>query len=58
MVRTSLLNFRTRGLSNLSNVSFLVCRGVVQNILFENFYTEGAAIGPDINQDSGDNGAS
>lgn len=31
-------------------------RGVVTNILFENFYIEGASVGPDINQDSGDNG--
>jgi galacturan 1,4-alpha-galacturonidase len=32
-------------------------RGVVQNIRFENFYIEGAGIGPAINQDSGDNGS-
>jgi len=32
-------------------------RGVVQNIRFENFYVEGAGIGPDITQDSGDNGS-
>ncbi|KAJ4425175.1 hypothetical protein N0V82_000230 [Gnomoniopsis sp. IMI 355080] len=31
--------------------------GNVTNILFENFYVDGAAIGPDINQDSGDNGS-
>ncbi|KIN00399.1 glycoside hydrolase family 28 protein [Oidiodendron maius Zn] len=31
--------------------------GVVQNILFENFYLQGAAIGPAITQDSGDNGS-
>lgn len=34
-----------------------MCRGVVQNILFENFYLQGAAIGPAITQDSGDNGS-
>ena len=32
-------------------------RGVVQNIRFENFYVEGAGIGPAISQDSGDNGS-
>jgi galacturan 1,4-alpha-galacturonidase len=32
-------------------------RGVVQNIRFENFYVQGAGIGPAINQDSGDNGS-
>jgi len=31
--------------------------GVVRNILFENFHIEGAAIGPNINQDSGNNGS-
>ncbi len=31
-------------------------RGIVSNLLFENFYIEGAAIGPNINQDSGNNG--
>lgn len=30
--------------------------GAVRNILFSNFYVEGAAIGPDISEDSGDNG--
>ncbi len=29
----------------------------MQNIRFENFHVVGAAIGPDINQDSGDNGS-
>ena len=29
----------------------------MQNIRFENFYVEGANIGPDITQDSGDNGS-
>ncbi len=29
----------------------------MQNIRFENFLLSGAAIGPDINQDSGDNGS-
>lgn len=33
-----------------------LCRGVVTNILFENFYLEGATIGPNINQGSGNNG--
>jgi hypothetical protein len=32
-------------------------RGVVQNIRFENFFVQGAGIGPAINQDSGDNGS-
>ncbi|KUI68181.1 Putative galacturan 1,4-alpha-galacturonidase C [Cytospora mali] len=31
--------------------------GDIQNVLFENFYVEGPAIGPNINQDSGDNGS-
>ncbi|KAH8889866.1 polygalacturonase [Thozetella sp. PMI_491] len=31
--------------------------GVVNNLRFENFYIEGAAIGPNINQDSGNNGS-
>ncbi|KAJ9138908.1 Pectin lyase-like protein [Pleurostoma richardsiae] len=31
--------------------------GVVQNIRFENFYVDGAAIGPNINQDTGNNGS-
>ncbi|KAK3943862.1 pectin lyase-like protein [Diplogelasinospora grovesii] len=31
--------------------------GVVNNIRFENFYLAGAAIGPNINQDSGNNGS-
>lgn len=31
-------------------------RGVVQNILFENFHIEGAASGPSISQSSGNNG--
>ncbi|KAG8168033.1 hypothetical protein KVR01_003722 [Diaporthe batatas] len=31
--------------------------GVVQNILFENFYIEGAAAGPSISQNSGNNGS-
>jgi hypothetical protein len=31
--------------------------GVVKNILFENFRIRGAAIGPNINQDSGNNGS-
>ncbi|KAH8809087.1 pectin lyase fold/virulence factor [Xylogone sp. PMI_703] len=30
--------------------------GVVQNVRLENFYIEGAGIGPDITEDSGDNG--
>lgn len=33
-------------------------RGVVQNILFENFYVEGAAAGPSISENSGNNGSS
>jgi len=32
-------------------------RGVVQNIRFENFHVVGASIGPDISEDSGDNGS-
>lgn len=32
-------------------------RGVVQNILFENFYVEGAAAGPSISENSGNNGS-
>lgn len=43
--------------SSLADVSYLP-RGVVQNILFENFYIEGAAIGLSISQNSGNNGAS
>lgn len=31
--------------------------GEVTNILFENFFVQGAGVGPDINQDSGDNGS-
>ncbi|KAG6366784.1 hypothetical protein INS49_000964 [Diaporthe citri] len=31
--------------------------GVVQNILFENFYVEGAAAGPSISENSGNNGS-
>lgn len=31
--------------------------GTVKNILFQNFHIEGAGIGPNINQDSGDNGS-
>jgi galacturan 1,4-alpha-galacturonidase len=31
-------------------------RGVVSNLRFENFYVEGAGIGPNINQDSGNSG--
>lgn len=34
----------------------LSSRGVVQNILFENFYVEGAAAGPSISENSGNNG--
>lgn len=30
--------------------------GVVTNILFENFYVQGASVGPDITQSSGNNG--
>lgn len=33
-----------------------VSRGVVTNIIFENFYLEGAAIGPQVVQTSGNNG--
>ncbi len=33
------------------------CRGVVQNLRFENFYVQGAAMGPSITQDNGDNGS-
>lgn len=36
------------------NMSF---RGVVENILFENFYVEGAAAGPSISESSGNNGS-
>lgn len=32
-------------------------RGVVQNILFENFFVQGASAGPAITQDNGDNGS-
>lgn len=32
-------------------------RGVVQNIRFENFWIQGAASGPYITQDNGDNGS-
>ena len=32
-------------------------RGVVQNIRFENFFIQGANIGPAITQNSGDNGS-
>jgi hypothetical protein len=43
--------------SSFADVSYLP-RGVVQNILFENFYIEGAAIGGSISQNSGNNGVS
>jgi galacturan 1,4-alpha-galacturonidase len=32
-------------------------RGTVQNIVFENFFVQGAGIGPAITQDNGDNGS-
>jgi len=32
-------------------------RGVVQNIRFENFFVQGSNIGPEITQDSGNNGS-
>ena len=33
-------------------------RGIVNNLRFENFYIEGAAGGPSITQDNGNNGES
>ena len=37
-------------------VAYKTYRGVVSNLRFENFHVEGAGIGPNINQDSGNNG--
>jgi len=65
---TSFLNLRTRvpvfhvaadGSSPFPFLKSLLTptRGVVQNIRFENFHVNGAPLGPNINQNSGDNGS-
>lgn len=40
-----------------SKLSLKCIRGVVQNLRFENFHVEGAAHGPAITQDTGNNGS-
>lgn len=58
MVRSFLIKpFNHYASGSFADVSH-VSRGVVQNVLFENFYIEGAAIGLSISQNSGNNGAS
>ncbi len=49
-------NHESRGCST-GDTDTRTNRGIVNNLRFENFYTEGAAIGPNINQDSGNNGS-
>jgi galacturan 1,4-alpha-galacturonidase len=59
LVRLLLSSFPSHSPPNTFGLNLILTliRGVVQNIRFENFSIAGAAIGPDITQDSGDNGS-